>query len=66
MQIIDAFSTALGIPTLSDMVEFDNRRRRENEFHPIVPVNEDAAIARNKLKWEKKAEKYRKLIERGK
>jgi hypothetical protein len=61
MQILDAYSHALGIPTLSEMVASDNRRRRENEFHPIVPVNQEAAIERNRFKWEKKAEKAKKL-----
>ena len=60
MKILDAYASALGIPTLGQMVESNNRRRREARFRPIVSVNEQAAIERNRLKWEKKAQKNQK------
>lgn len=57
MLIIDAYASALGIPTLGQMVSHDRQRRRENQFKPIVSVNQEAAIERNRIKWEKKANK---------
>lgn len=57
MKIIDAYASALGIPTLGQMVDGELRRRKENEFRPIVPVNQEAAMERNRIKWEKKAKK---------
>ena len=57
MKIIDAYAEAMGIPTLGQMVSGELRRRKENQFRPNVPVNEEAVIERNRIKWEKKAKK---------
>lgn len=60
MQVLDAYAEAMGIPTLGQMVENRLRSKRENAFHPVVPVDDSKAIELNRLKWEKKAEKARK------
>lgn len=57
MKLLDAYSEALGIPTLSEIVDSRLRSRKENEFRPVVPVDQNAVIERNRLKWEKKAKK---------
>ena len=57
MKTIDAYAEAMGIPTLGQMVSGELRRRRENKFRPVVEVNQEAVIERNRIKWEKKAKK---------
>lgn len=62
IRILDAYSRALEVPTLSEIVDSRLRSRKENEFRPVVPIDQNAVIERNRLKWEKKAKKNQRNI----